>query len=126
LIGLLAGVFGVMAASALAYLAPPVLAGFGVTIAAPDFPVVGAVAVVLGAAAATMLAVLAPAATASRVAPLEALRTASTTTGQRAINAGRWALGVLLSVGALLAAAATIVRLPASGESYADPTETLL
>lgn len=126
LTGLLAGVCGVMAATALAYLAPPVLSGFGVDIAAPAFPASAAVAVIIGATAATTLAVLAPAATASRVAPLEALRTASTTTGQRGINAGRWVLGILLGVGALAAAAAVVASLPDSDTSSYDAFATLL
>ncbi|TDB82738.1 FtsX family ABC transporter permease [Micromonospora sp. KC721] len=105
LTGLVAAVLGVLAATALGLLAPLVLRGFDIDAPRLDFPVGAALAVVAGTVLITMLTVLAPAFAAARVAPLEALRTASTTSGQRGIGVARTVLGALVAGGAVAGAA---------------------
>ncbi len=115
LTGLVAGTTGVLAALGVGHALPPLLAATGAGVAPPGFPVVAAVAVVVGTALLTVLAVLAPAFSAARVAPLEALRVASTTAGGRGINAARLVTGVLLVTGALLSVALVVHQLPGPG-----------
>ncbi|MEU8025650.1 ABC transporter permease, partial [Micromonospora haikouensis] len=80
----------------------------------------------LGAALVTALAVLAPAVTAARVAPLEALRAASTTAGRRGVGRLRAAAGLLLAVGAVLVALLVASRLPGPDTENYDPANPLL
>lgn len=126
LTGLLAGVAGVLAVTGLGFLLPPLLRVVGIDIATPGFPIGWAVAVVLGTALITMVAVLAPAVTAARVAPLEALRTASTTAGARGINLPRVAVGLLMSAAAVLVAFLVASQLPDRDTQAYDPSGTLL
>ncbi|MEU8052803.1 ABC transporter permease [Micromonospora haikouensis] len=124
--GLVAGLAGVLAAYGVGHGLPPVLRGFGLAVASPGHPVAAAVAVALGAALVTALAVLAPAVTAARVAPLEALRAASTTAGRRGVGRLRATAGLLLAVGAVLVALLVASRLPGPDTEDYDPANPLL
>ncbi|MBB5824955.1 ABC transporter permease [Micromonospora carbonacea] len=124
--GIVAGLAGVLAAYGVGHGLPPVLRAFGLAVASPGHPIAAAVAVALGAALVTALAVLAPAVTAARVAPLEALRTASTTAGRRGIGWARAGAGVLLAAGAVLAALLVASRLPGPDTENYDPVGPLL
>ncbi|MGW5557126.1 FtsX-like permease family protein [Micromonospora sp. NPDC003944] len=126
LTGLVAGVVGVAAALTLGYALPAVLRATGHPVSSPGLPLAAAVTVVIGAVVITVLAVLAPALSAARVSPLEALRTSSTTAGRRGIGVLRLVSGLLLAVGAVLAAVATIGLLPSPEQSTYDPTMPLL
>ncbi|MFI7608434.1 FtsX-like permease family protein [Micromonospora sp. NPDC049366] len=126
LTGLVAGAVGVAGALAVGHAVPPILRAAGRAVSSPGVPVGAAVAVVLGAVAVTVLAVLAPAFTASRVAPLEALRSASTTAGRRGIGGLRLVGGLLLAGGAVLVAALTIARLPKPQQEDYSATPVLL
>ncbi|WP_320066739.1 FtsX-like permease family protein [Micromonospora sp. RTGN7] len=124
--GLVAGLAGVLGAYALGHALPPLLRAFGLDVAAPGHPVGAALAVVLGAAGVTALAVLAPAATAVRVAPLEALRTATTTAGRRGIGRLRLVTGILLAAGAALVGGLVVTMLPGPNPENYDPLGPLL
>jgi putative ABC transport system permease protein len=124
--GLAAGTIGVLAASALGFLLPPVLRSLGPDVATPDYPTGWAVGVVLGTGMVTVLAVLAPAVTAARVAPLEALRTASVSAGQRGINLVRAVAGFLLAVAALGVGLLAYLMLPGPDPQNYDASRTLL
>ncbi len=124
--GLVAGLAGVLAAYGVGHGLPPVLRASGLAVASPGHPVAAAVAVALGAALVTALAVLAPAVAAARVAPLEALRAASTTAGRRGVGRLRAAAGLLLAVGALLVALLVASRLPGPDTENYDPANPLL
>ncbi|MEU7781399.1 FtsX-like permease family protein [Micromonospora parva] len=126
LTGLVAGVVGVVSALALGYALPAVLRATGRAVSAPGLPLATAVLVVIGAVVLTVLAVLAPALSAARVSPLEALRTASTTAGRRGIGVLRLVGGLILAIGAVLAAVATISQLPKPDQSSYDPAMPLL
>src|SRR5690606_8112734 len=117
---------GVLAATAFAYLLPPVLEGLGIRVAAPEFPVGWAIGVIVGAGVVTVGAVLAPATAAARVAPLEALRTASTTAGRKGINPARVVVGILLGLGATAVGALAVTMLPDQETTSYDPSVTLL
>lgn len=125
LTGLVAGVVGVAGALTLGYALPAILRAAGHPVSSPGLPLGAAVAVVVGAVVVTVLAVLAPALSAARVSPLEALRSASTTAGRRGIGVLRLVLGLLLTVGAILAAVGTISRLPTPEQSTYNPTVPL-
>lgn len=109
LTGLVAGSVGVLAAFGLGYGTPLVLATFGISVDAPGVPMDVAAGVVLGAVVVSVLAVLAPAVSASRIAPLEALRTSATVSARRGIGWLRWVLGVLLLASAVALAALVYV-----------------
>ncbi|MEU4566940.1 ABC transporter permease [Micromonospora sp. NPDC023956] len=126
LTGLVAGATGVLAAAGVGYALPLVLRGLGREVATPGRPVGAAVAVVLGTVLVAVLAVTAPAITAARVAPLEALRTASTTAAQGGINRLRAAVGILGVVGAASMFLAVLRQLPGPGSDGHDPTRLLL
>ncbi|MFF0176868.1 FtsX-like permease family protein [Micromonospora profundi] len=126
LTGFVAGVVGVGSALALGYAVPAILRSAGHDVSSPPPPLVAAAAVVLGAVLLTVLAVLAPALSAARVSPLEALRAASTTAGRRGIGVLRLVLGLLLAVGAVVAAVATISQLPKPEQTTYDPLLPLL
>ncbi|GGO26674.1 ABC transporter [Micromonospora parathelypteridis] len=126
LTGLIAGVVGVAGALALGYALPAILRSTGRAVSSPSLPLAEAVTVVLGAVVITVLAVLAPALSAARVSPLEALRAASTTAGRRGIGVARLVFGLLLAVGAVLAAVGTISQLPKPEQSDYDPSMPLL
>ncbi|MGV9950318.1 FtsX-like permease family protein [Streptomyces cellulosae] len=119
-VGLLAGAAGVLAAWSCARLVPPVAGRFGHGLSAPaGFPLPQAALTVLGTGLLAVLAVLAPSLTASRVSPLQALRTAaseeSTVSGT-----GRTVLGVLCAAGAVLLARQQYAGLPEPGDTAYD------
>ncbi|MFC5927074.1 ABC transporter permease [Micromonospora vulcania] len=126
LTGLVAGVVGVTGALAVGYALPAILRASGRAVSSPGLPLAAAGAVVVGAVVLTVLAVLAPAFSAARVSPLEALRVASVTAGRRGIGVPRLVAGLLLVVGAALAGAATISRLPTPDQESYDPMSGLL
>ncbi|MFI6228828.1 FtsX-like permease family protein [Micromonospora echinospora] len=126
LTGLVAGATGVLAAAGLGYAVPLVLRSLGREVASPGRPVGAAVAVVLGTVLVAVLAVVAPAVTAARVAPLEALRTASTTAAGRGVNRLRAATGILAVVGAALVFLTVLRRLPGPETQGHDPMRLLL
>ncbi|MEV1319061.1 ABC transporter permease [Micromonospora arborensis] len=125
LTGLVAGIVGVASALAVGYALPAILRASGMDVSSPGLPLGAAVAVVIGAVVITVLAVLAPAFSAARVSPLEALRTASTTAGRRGIGALRLVFGLLLAVGAVLAAVGTWSQLPTPEQESFNPTMPL-
>lgn len=124
--GFAAGLVGVLAATGLGLLLPPLLRALGPAVATPEYPLGWAVGVVFGTALVTVLAVLAPAVTAARVAPLEALRTASVAAGQRGINAARAVAGVLLAAAAIGTALLVYTNLPGPDPADYDASSTLL
>ncbi|MFI7603043.1 FtsX-like permease family protein [Actinoplanes sp. NPDC049681] len=126
LTGLVAGVAGVLGALALGYAVPPIAGAFDVDLAAPGLPLMPAAGVVLLAVAITVLAVLAPAFSAAKVAPLEALRSASTTSGRKSIGKVRAAFGLLLAGGAALLAAYVFLNLPGRDPRDYDPQPMML
>jgi putative ABC transport system permease protein len=116
--GAVAGLLGVLAALGIAHGAAATLAALDHTVASPGFPLGTALACVAGAVAVTVAAVLAPALAASRVRPLEALRTAAV--ADMAPRGGRLriAFGFLLIAGAVLAAL-PVLRTDGSDEPMA-------
>ncbi|MGW4461658.1 FtsX-like permease family protein [Micromonospora sp. NPDC004704] len=126
LTGLVAGTVGVTIALALGHALPAVLRAFDLTVSSPGFPLAAALAVIAGATLVTLVAVLAPAFGAARVAPLEALRAASTTSGRRDIGAFRLVGGLLLTVGAALLAGLVVTRLPGPEPENYNPETPLL
>ncbi|RAO47943.1 putative ABC transporter permease [Micromonospora saelicesensis] len=126
LTGLVAGVVGVASALTLGYALPAILRATGHAVSSPGLPLAAAVTVVIGAVVITVLAVLAPALSAARVSPLEALRAASVTAGRRGIGVSRLVFGLLLAVGAVLAAVGTISQLPKPDQSDYDPSMPML
>ncbi|MFF5795173.1 FtsX-like permease family protein [Streptomyces albogriseolus] len=119
-VGLLAGAAGVLAAWGCAHLVPPVAGRFGHDLSAPAaLPPAQAALTVLGTGLLAVLAVLAPSLTASRVSPLQALRTA--TSGESTVSgAGRTVLGVLCAAGAVLLARQQYAGLPEPGDTAYD------
>ncbi|WP_430790501.1 FtsX-like permease family protein [Actinoplanes sp. G11-F43] len=93
-VGLVTGGAGVLLAQGVGLIAPA-LAGRGLS--GPGVPVGAAVAVVIGAGLLTVGAVLAPAFTAAGVAPLQALRSASTAAAERGIDPARLVIGLILA-----------------------------
>ncbi|MFI1956695.1 FtsX-like permease family protein [Streptomyces althioticus] len=124
-VGLLAGAAGVLAAWGCARLVPPVADRLGHDLSAPAaFPLPQAALTVLGTGLLAVLAVLAPSLTASRVSPLQALRTA-TSEGSTVNGTGRTVLGVLCAAGALLLARQQYASLPEPGDTAHDRFATL-
>ncbi|WP_067509382.1 ABC transporter permease [Actinoplanes sp. TFC3] len=99
-IGLVTGTTGVLLAQAAGFAAPAIAGAFGHPLPAPAMPVGAAIAVIIGSGLLTTGAVLAPAFTAAGVAPLQALRSASTSGSERGVSAARVLLGVLLTIAA--------------------------
>lgn len=126
LTGLVAGVVGVGLALGAGYLTPPVAGAFGVTLATPGVPLLPALGIIGLAVVITVLAVLAPAVSAARVAPLEALRSASTTGARTDIGLLRWITGLLLAAGAAAAAGYTVHSLPKPDQTDYNPGTVLL
>jgi putative ABC transport system permease protein len=126
LTGLVAGLTGVLAALGAGHLVPVLAKAFGGEIASPGLPWLAALAVIALAAGITVLAVLAPAVSAARVAPLEALRSSSTTGGRRDIGVARWVFGLLLVAGAAALAAFVITKLPGRDQKNYNPEPILL
>ncbi|GGN58901.1 ABC transporter permease [Actinoplanes lobatus] len=94
--GLVTGAVGVVLAQLAGLAAPAVAAASGRTLTGPGVPLAAAVAVVAGAGLLTAGAVLAPAFAAAGVAPLQALRAASTLAAERGVAAPRLVAGLLL------------------------------
>lgn len=119
-VGLLAGATGVLAAWGCGQLVPPVAGRFGHDLFAPSLiPLTEAVLTVLGTALLAVLAVLAPSLTASRVSPLQALRSAASGEGT-ASGIGRTLLGLLCAAGAALLARQQYGGLPQPGDTEYD------
>ncbi|WP_328659644.1 ABC transporter permease [Streptomyces sp. NBC_00334] len=119
-VGLLAGVAGVLAAWGCGRLVPPVAGRFGHELFAPSrLPPAEAVLTVLGTGLLAVLAVLAPSLTASRVSPLHALRSAASGEGAGS-GVGRTLLGLLCAAGAALLARQQYSGLPQPGDTGYD------
>ncbi|MFC8368589.1 FtsX-like permease family protein [Streptomyces sp. NPDC057239] len=119
-VGLLAGATGVLAAWGCGRLVPPVAGWFGHDLFAPShLPLTEAVLTVLGTGLLAVLAVLAPSLTASRVSPLQALRSAAS--GENAASGvGRTLLGLLCAAGAAFLARQQYGGLPQPGDTEYD------
>ncbi|MFJ8862654.1 FtsX-like permease family protein [Streptomyces sp. NPDC102451] len=124
-VGLLAGTTGVLAARGCGQLAPPVAGWFGHDLFAPSrVPLTEAVLTVLGTVVLAALAVLAPSLSASRVSPLQALRSAAG--GEDAAGGtGRTVLGLLCAAGAACLARQQYAGLPEPGDTGYDRFEAL-
>ncbi|MFJ8541857.1 FtsX-like permease family protein [Streptomyces sp. NPDC093586] len=119
-VGLSAGVIGVLAAWGCGRLVPPIARHFGHDLSAPShLPLTETVLTVAGTGLLAVLAVLAPSLTASRVSPLQALRSAAS--GQdTASGIGRTLLGLLCAAGAALLARQQYGGLPQPGDTEYD------
>ncbi|GAA2688944.1 ABC transporter permease [Actinoplanes palleronii] len=126
LTGLVTGTVGVLAALAAGQLVPLALRGLGWKVLSPGVPVLPALGTVLLAVVMTVLSVLAPAVSASRVAPLEALRAAAGTGARTGIGALRWVAGLLPLAAALLLAGYVYTNLPGPDEQNYDAQTMLL
>ncbi len=120
-VGLLTGTAGVLLAAAAGAAVPRVAAAFGRTLLAPQPPLAAGVMVVIGAGLLTTVAVLAPAFAAAGVAPLQALRSASTNASERGIGAARVVVGGGVTIAAAVLAWQTVHALRAH-----KPTEEVL
>ncbi|WP_030229040.1 FtsX-like permease family protein [Streptomyces sp. NRRL WC-3626] len=119
-VGLLAGATGVSAAWGCGLLVPAVAGRFGHDLSVPShLPPAEAVLTVLGTGLLAVLAVLAPSLTASRVSPLQALRSAASGEGP-ANGIGRTLLGLLCAAGAALLAWRQYTALPRPGDTDYD------
>ena len=127
LTGLVAGLVGVLGALVVGHLMVPLahLLGAG-HIAGPGVPIPEGLGVIALSVLITVLAVLAPAVSAAKVAPLEALRAASTTAGRRDIGLARWLVGLVLVGGAVLLAGYVFTQLPGRDPKDYDPAPVLL
>ncbi|BCJ56532.1 ABC transporter [Actinoplanes sp. NBRC 14428] len=126
LTGFVAGTVGVLGALLVGYAVLPLAGLFDLDLVAPGLPLMPALGVVALAVGITVLAVLAPAFTAAKVAPLEALRSASTTGGRKSIGVLRGVLGVLLLGGAGVLAAYVFTNLPGRDTRNYNPEPMLL
>ncbi|MFI5493674.1 FtsX-like permease family protein [Actinoplanes sp. NPDC051859] len=126
LTGLVAGVVGVLGALAFGHALPPLIRAFDIAVVSPGAPVRPALYVVLLAVAITVIAVVAPAFTAAKVSPMEALRSASTTSGSKTIGKFRAVVGVLLALGSGLLAAYVVTNLPGRDTKDYDPEPMML
>ncbi|MGC0377728.1 FtsX-like permease family protein [Streptomyces sp. SAI-229] len=119
-VGLLAGATGVLAAWGCGRLVPPVAGRFGHDLSVPShLPLTQAVLTVLGTGLLAVLAVLAPSLSASRVSPLQALRSAASDEGA-AGGTGRTLLGLLCAAGAAFLARQQYGGLPQPGDTEYD------
>ena len=126
LTGLVTGVAGTLLALGVGHLVTAVLKGIGWKVVSPGFPLPAAVGTVVLAVVITVLAVIAPAFSAAKVAPLEALRTAGVTGGRTDIGKLRWAVGLLLALGAAAIAGFVLSNLPGPNPKDYDPNLPLL
>jgi putative ABC transport system permease protein len=126
LTGLVVGVTGVLAALAVGHLLPPVLSAFGFEVSGPGFPLAQAAGTVALAVLITVVAVLAPALSAARVAPLEALRSASTTGAKQGVGRLRAITGLLLAAAAAGVAVLVWSGLPKTPDDDVDVQSLLL
>ncbi|MFF9484013.1 FtsX-like permease family protein [Streptomyces sp. NPDC014676] len=119
-VGLLAGATGVLAAWGCGRLVPPVAGRFGYDLSVPShLPLTEAALTVLGTGLLAVLAVLAPSLSASRVSPLQALRSAASGEGA-AGGTGRTLLGLLCAAGAAFLARQQYGGLPQPGDTEYD------
>jgi putative ABC transport system permease protein len=126
LTGLVTGLVGTLLALGAGHLVTAILKGIGWKVVSPGFPLPAAAGTVALAVLITVLAVMAPAFSAAKVAPLEALRTASTTGGRKDIGKLRWAVGLLLAVGAAAIGGLVLANLPGAHPQNYDPNLPLL
>ncbi|GIF14057.1 FtsX-like permease family protein [Actinoplanes teichomyceticus] len=126
LTGLVTGVAGVLAGLAAGHLVPAALRGIGWNVLSPGVPVLPALGTVLLAVLMTVLAVLAPAVSASRVAPLEALRAAAGTGARTGIGRLRWVAGLLPLAAGLALAGYVATNLPSPDARDHDAQTMLL
>ncbi|MEU4156852.1 ABC transporter permease [Actinoplanes sp. NPDC026670] len=126
LTGLVVGVTGVLAALAVGHLIPPALSAFGFEVSSPGFPLAEAAGTVALAVLITVVAVLAPALSAARVAPLEALRSASTTGAKQGVGRLRAVTGILLALAAAGVAYQVWTGLPKTPDDEVDAQNLLL
>lgn len=129
LVGLVAGVVGVVTAGAVGLFVPLIGEGVDADLPAPGFPLLPALGVVLGAMFVTLIAVLAPAVSASKVAPLEALRSAATAGGKAGIGVLRTIAGIVFILAAAASAAYVWQGLPdlkEAAKSDYDPSIPML
>ncbi|CAL9594510.1 hypothetical protein SUDANB145_05293 [Streptomyces sp. enrichment culture] len=120
-VGLLAGAAGVLAARGCGQLVPPVAGRFGHDLSAPSgMPPAEAVLTVLGTGLLAVLAVLAPSLSASRVSPLQALRSAAAEQSAAGGGTVRTLLGLLCAAGAALLAWQQYDGLPQPGDAEYD------
>ncbi len=127
LTGGVAGSIGVLAAWGAGQAIPWLLQAADVNIVAPGAPVLPALGVIGLAITVTVIAVLAPARSASRVAPLEALRDSATTTARSDIGTSRWVTGLGLTGVAALIIYWVLAQLPGDPAPVGyDPTPGLL
>ncbi|WP_033342698.1 FtsX-like permease family protein [Catenuloplanes japonicus] len=113
LTGAIAGVTGVLIAYLLGLAAGPAARVFlDAELAPPGLPILPAIIVVLGTTLIAMIAVLSPAVTASRVSPLEALRSAAVTGATSALGPVRWVFGLLLTAASVALIAVAVLNLP--------------
>ncbi|WP_177221243.1 FtsX-like permease family protein [Lentzea xinjiangensis] len=113
-VGLVAGVAGVVAAQGAGYLAVVVARSAGTALPMPDVPVGAGIGVVIGAVLLTVAAVTAPAFGAAKAAPLQAFRTSSTLSAESRIGAYRLVLGLVLGVAAVGSVAVLVGSWPST------------
>jgi putative ABC transport system permease protein len=126
LTGLATGVVGTLFALGAGHLITAILKGLGWKVVSPGFPILPAAGTVALAVLITVLAVIAPAFSAAKIAPLEALRTASTTGGRKDIGKLRWAFGLLLALGAAAIGGFVLLHLPGAHPKNYNPNLPLL
>lgn len=107
--GLVAGLVGVLSALGIAYLVIGIASALGVKIAPPNVNILVAAACVAGAVLVTVASVLAPAISASRVAPVAALRTAAVADAAKKVSWVRLALGILCIAAAAVVALGAVI-----------------
>ncbi|WP_330440121.1 ABC transporter permease [Streptomyces griseoaurantiacus] len=124
-VGLLAGALGTLAAWGCGRLVPALSGAFGGDLSAPaGLPLTEAVLTVLGTGLLAVLAVVSPSLSASRVSPLQALRTSASGDGGTG-GLGRAALGLLCAAAAGLLALQGHHDLPEPGDTGYDPVTGL-
>ncbi|WIM93685.1 ABC transporter permease [Actinoplanes oblitus] len=126
LTGLLTGAVGVLAALGVGHLVPAVLRGLGWKVLSPGLPVLPALGTILLAVVISVVAVLAPAVSASRIAPLEALRAAAGAGARKSIGTARWVAGLLPLAGAVALAGYVFANLPGPDAEDYDAQTMLL
>jgi putative ABC transport system permease protein len=129
LTGIVAGLAGILVALGVGFAAPPIAHLFGLDVQSAGLSIstlIAAVLVLLEAVVITVVAVLSPAWRASRVSPLEALRSAATTAGGRTIGVFRGIAGALLALGAAGSAVLILSNLPGHNPKDYNPLPMLM
>ncbi|WP_326807651.1 ABC transporter permease [Streptomyces sp. NBC_01775] len=124
-VGLAAGTTGVLLALGAGHAAPVVAGSAGQDLSAPGVPVGAALAVVAGAVLVTVGAVLAPAVSAAGVSPLQALRSADTSAGERGVGRGRLGIGLVLATAAVGLVGVVLGQLPEGADPAYEPSGNL-